>query len=354
MSMKINEIVKAGVKNYEDPEIITVGVNFEDPTRLPSGLFAFDLPTGGGVPMGRITLMYGKEDSMKTTVCLKLIAQAQKLFPKKSAVFVDVEGVFSKNWARTMGVDVDKLVMIQPSNAEQVVDLVEDILHTDDVSIIVIDSLAALITQHEIDKSAEDAIVARTASVINKFYRRTARALNVARKEKREIALVCVNQIRYKIGGMGNPEVLPGGPSMLYGASLSVRFYGKAVMDSSVSTVLPAYKEINLIIKKHKVPILAKEGVLQVALLPIPAYGLAVGEAYDWNTLLSYLKSMDLMVKAPKKKEGWQFTHPGTGEISLYKKQEDLKDKIYADPAYGQEVKSALIAAMMKTDEVIE
>ena len=351
---KIKEIISAGVKAYEDPQLITLGVNFNDPVRLPSGLFAFDLPTGGGVPLGRITLMYGKEDSMKTSVCLMLIAQAQRLFPKKAAVFVDVEGVFSKNWARTLGVDVDKLVMIQPSNAEQVVDLVEDILHTDDVSIIVVDSLAALITQHEIDKSAEDAIVARTASVINKFYRRTARALGIARKEKREIALVCVNQIRYKIGGMGNPEVLPGGPAMLYGASLSVRFYGKDVMDSSVSTTLPAFKEINLIIKKHKVPILAKTGVMQVALLNIPAYGLVVGEAYDWLTLLSYLKSMELFVKADNKKDGWKFTHPGTGEITMYKLQDDLKANIYDDPVFGQEVKSALIAAMMKTDEVIE
>lgn len=351
---KIKEVISEGVKTYEDPELITVGVNFNDPTRLPSGLFAFDLPTGGGVPLGRITLMYGKEDSMKTSVCLKLIAQAQKLFPKKAAVFVDVEGVFSKNWARILGVDVDKLVMVQPSNAEQVVDLVEDILHTDDVSIIVVDSLAALITQHEIDKSAEDVIVAKTASVINKFYRRTARALGVARKEKREIALVCINQIRYKIGGMGNPEVLPGGPSMLYGASLSVRFYGKDVMDSGVSTTLPAYKEINLIIKKHKVPILAKSGVMQVALQSIPEYGLDVGQAYDWNTLLSYLKSMELLVKAANKKDGWQFTHPGTGEVTMYKKQEDLKDKIFADPMFGQEVKSALIDAMMQTDEVIE
>ena len=79
-----------------------------------------------------------------------------------------------------------------------------------------------------------------------------------------------------------------------------------------------------------------------------------VGDAYDWNTLLSYLKSMDLMVKAEDKKDGWQFTHPGTGEITLYKKQDDLKDKIYDDPTFGQEVKSALIAAMMLTDEVIE
>jgi len=61
-----------------------------------------------------------------------------------------------------------------------------------------------------------------------------------------------------------------------------------------------------------------------------------------------------LLVKAPKKKDGWQFTHPGTGEITLYKKQEDLKDQIFDDPVFGQEVKSALIAAMMQTDEVIE
>jgi len=211
-----------------------------------------------------------------------------------------------------------------------------------------------MITQHEIDKSAEDAIVARTASVINKFYRRTARALGVARKEKREIALVCINQIRYKIGGMGNPEVLPGGPSMLFGASLSVRFYGKDVMDSSVSTTLPAYKEINLIIKKHKVPILAKTGIMTVALAPIPAYGLSVGEAYDWNTLLSYLKSMELFVKAENKKDGWKFINPSTGLINYYKKQDGLKKEIYSDPEFGQEVKSALIAAMMLTDEVIE
>ena len=83
----INEVVAAGVKTYKDPEIITVGVNFEDPQRLPSGLFAFDLPTGGGVPLGRITLMFGKEDSMKTSVCLLLIAMGQRLYPKKMQLF---------------------------------------------------------------------------------------------------------------------------------------------------------------------------------------------------------------------------------------------------------------------------
>ena len=338
-------------KEYKDKTLATMGVSFEDPTRLPSGLFAFDLASGGGIPMGRVSVIYGTEDSMKTTLCLLLIAQAQRLFPKQAAVFVDVEGVFSKNWARTLGVDVEKLVYVNPSNAEMMVDIVEGILYTDDVSIIVVDSLAALITQHELDKSAEDAIVGRTGLVINKFYRRVSRALGVARRDGREIALVCINQIRYKMQAMGNPETMPGGPAFKYASSMTIRLYGKDVMDSAVSTTLPAYKEISVIIQKHKVPILAKKAIMTVALHPIENYGLAVGEAYDWNTLKSYLKSMELFTNVEKK---WLLTHPDTGEIETFNKQEELKKKVYSDPEYGQQLKSALIAAMMQSDEVIE
>ena len=89
---------------------------------------------------------------------------------------------------------------------------------------------------------------------------------------------------------------------------------------------------------------------MDVAVLPIPEYGLSVGQAYDWKTLRSYLKSMDFLRKAGK---GWELVHPLTGEVTPFKKQDDLKDVIFSDPEYGQELKSALIAAMMDTDEVI-
>lgn len=349
----LKELVTEFGKTFKDDSIVKVGVEFEDPERIPTGLFAFDLATGGGFPEGRISLVYGTEDSMKTSLCLKAIASAQRKYKDRTPVFVDVEGVFSKSWAKALGVDLDRLVYIHPDNAEQLVDIIEGVLYTDDVSVVVIDSLAALVTQQELEKSAEEAIVGRTGLVINKLYRKVSRALGKCQREGRNPTLICINQIRYKIGVMhGNPETMPGGPAFLFASSMTIRFYGKDIMESAVSKTLPAYKEVNMIIKKHKVPILAKKGVVQIALQPIPEYGLDIGQAYDWNTLLAYLKSMELLVKSDKK--GWDFTHPGTGEVTTYKKQDDLKEQIYADPAFGQEIKSALISAMMQTDEVIE
>jgi protein RecA len=347
----VSDVAKHAAKQYKEDTIMTVGVQVNDPTRLPTGIFSLDLATGGGIPLQRISLLYGKEDSMKTSIALKLIASAQRMFPKKAAVLVDVEQVFSESWAKTLGVDLESLVLIRPANAEQVVDMVEGVLNAEDCSIVVIDSLAAFVTQHELEKSAEDAIVGRTGIVVNKLYRKVTQALGNCRRDGREPTLVVINQIRFKIGGMGNPEVLPGGPSFAFGSSLTIRFYGKDIMETAVSKTLPAYKEVSLIVKKHKIPILAKNAVMQIALQPIPEYGLKIGEAYDWNTLRAYLKSMELLTSVDKK---WQLVHPGTGEIEVFKKQDDLKDKVYADPNYGQALKSALIAAMMNSTEIME
>ncbi len=347
----VKDVATQAAKEYKEDTIMTIGVQPNDPTRLPTGIFAFDLATGGGIPLQRISVLYGKEDSMKTSIALKLIASAQRLFPKKSAVFVDVEGVFNGSWAETLGVDLKKLVLIRPDNAEQVVDMVEGVLHADDCSVVVIDSLAAMVTQHELGKSAEDAIVGRTGLVVNKLYRKVTQALGKCRRDGREPTLVVINQIRYKIGGMGNPEVLPGGPSFAFGSSMTIRFYGKNVMETAVSSTLPAYKEVSMVVKKHKVPILANKAIMDIALQHIPEYGLSIGEAYDWKTLRSYLKSMELLINVDKE---WQLTHPDTGEIETFKKQDDLKKKVFKDPEYGLRLKSALIEAMMNSHEVIE
>jgi len=338
-------------KDYKDPEIATLGLNIQDPARLPTGLFAFDVATGGGVPMGRISILYGLEDSMKTTLCLKLIASAQRLYPDKTPAFIDIEGVLGKKWAQTMGVDTDRLAYIKPDNAEQVVDMVEGLLYADDISVIVIDSMAALVTQYELDKSAEDTIVGKSGIIVNKLYRKVINALSKCHRQGRYPTLLLINQIRYKIAAMGNPEVLPGGPSFQFGSSLTVRCRGGDIMDSNVSSTLPAYKEISIIIKKYKVPILSKKSIVTVAVQPIAEYGLAVGQSYDWNTLLGYLKSMDLLTKV---KKDWRLIHPGTGEVIVFKKQDDLKKKVFSDVDFGQGLKSAVIEVMMNSDEVIE
>lgn len=351
--MKIKDVMGAAAKTYKNDQLMTVGVNPEDPGRIPTGIFSFDLASGGGIPLQRISLLWGKEDSMKSTIAMLLVASAQRMYPEKRAVWVDVEGVFSKAWAGTMGVNIDELIYIQPDNAEQVVDMVEGVLRTEDASLVVIDSLAAMVTQTELDKSAEDAIVGKSGLVVNKLYRKVTHALGAARREGRHPTLLVINQTRQKIGVLyGSDEALPGGKSFPYGSSMSWRVYGKPIMENAVSKTLPAYMEVTMSIKKHKVPILAKDAVAQVALQAIPEYGLAVGESYDWNTLLSYLKSLDLFVKDGKK--GWLLTNPDTGEQEHFKVQDDLKAKVYDGSNYGPDLKFALIETLMNSDEVIE
>ena len=351
--MKIKDVMGATAKTYKDDKLMTVGVNPEDPGRIPTGIFSIDLATGGGIPLQRISLLWGKEDSMKSTIAMLLVAQAQRQFPEKRAVWVDVEGVLSKNWAATMGVDIDNLIYIQPDNAEQVVDMVEGVLRTEDASLVVIDSLAALVTKTELEKSAEDAIVGKSGLVVNKLYRKVTHALGAARREGRHPTLLVINQTRQKIGVMyGSDEALPGGKSFPYGSSMSMRVYGKPIMEAAVSKTLPAYMEVSVSIKKHKVPILATTAVAQIALQPIPEYGLDTGESYDWNTLLSYLKSLGLFVKDGKK--GWVLTNPATGEVETFKVQDELKTKVYDGSDYGLDLKQGLIDTLMKSEEVIE
>ena len=350
--MKLADVQEASSKTWKNDKLMTVGVNPEDPGRIPTGIFPFDLAMGGGIPLQRISLLWGKEDSMKSTLAMLLVAQAQRMFPEKKAVWVDVESVMTKSWAQTLGVDVDNLVYIQPDNAEQVVDMVEGVLRTEDASLVVIDSLAAMVTQTELDKSAEDAIVGKTGIVVNKLYRKVTHALGDARREGREPTLLVITQVRQKIGVMyGSDEALPGGKSFPFGSSMSMRVYGRPVMETAVSKVLPAYMKVSMQLKKHKVPILANTAEADIALMPIPAYGLVEGQAYDWNTLVNYLKSLDLLTK-PKKM--WELTNPATGEVEEFKKQDELKALVYDGSDYGPALKAALIGALMQSDEVIE
>lgn len=332
--------------------IVTLGVEIEDPPRLPTGIFQLDLAIGGGFPEGRISLLYGMESSMKTTIALLLIASAQRKYPDRTAVFIDVEHLFTKGWAKQLGVDVEKLAYVSPESAEQVVDVAEAMLMAEDVSIVVIDSLAAMVTQHELEKSAEDAIVGRTGLVINKLYRKCSNALGLAKMHGFTPTLVVLNQIRYKIGVMhGNPETMPGGPAFLFASSLTLRLHGKDVMDKSISKTLAAFKEVSATVKKFKIPIVQKSCVFQLAVLPHPGLNLQVGETFAANTIMAYLKMLNLFDNLGK--SGWELIHPGTGEVEKFKLQDDFKEKLITDKAWAIGLKNALIPRVMETGELI-
>jgi recombination protein RecA len=327
-------------------QVAFIGRSMDAISRMPTGVFQFDLATGGGVPEGRISLFYGPESSAKTTMALKVIAQCQRRYPDKQAVFIDAEGHFDAIWAKKQGVDVENLGYIMPTSAEHIVDLCEGLIQAEDISCLVVDSLAAMITQRELDSDAEKQQVGSAGLAVNKLYRKTGHALNQAALAGRKPTIILINQIRFKVGVMyGDPETMPGGPSFKFASSLTCRFYGKDIIDKDVHTSLPAFKEIKCIIKKQKVGIIAANCEFQMAILPNPSKNLKVGQTYEWNTVLHYLKALGWISKPDKT---WDLVWPDTGEIKSYKTQNLLYDEMKSDPQMSMRLKGLIFDELVK------
>ncbi len=336
---KVKEIVKALKKEHGD-QLISDGGKPGNPPRLLTGVFPLDLASGGGLPRGKTTVLYGAESSGKTNVALKAIANAQREEPDKTAVFVDAEGGYDPDWASMMGVDNDKLVHCMPDYAEQAVDLIEAFLYAEDVSIVVLDSIAALVTANEIDSSASKMVVGGSGLVVGRLYRKSTLALNKARKDGRFPIFLAINQIRFKIGAThSDPEVMPGGQAFKYSSSLTIRLYGKDEVDKAIHAEVPCWKVCSGIVKKHKVPIAARNFEFRMAKVPIPSKKLKMGGMYDWATILSYMKNFELLVKG---KTGWEFQ----GEV--YKTQDDIRQRMLDDYDFDTTVRSGLIDLAME------
>ncbi|MFA6366800.1 MAG: recombinase RecA, partial [Candidatus Hydrogenedentales bacterium] len=182
---------------------------------IPSGSILLDEALGiGGYPRGRIVEIYGPESSGKTTLALHAIAEAQKR--GGIAAFIDAEHALDPVYARNLGVDIDELWVSQPDNGEQALDIAESLIRSGAVDIIVIDSVAALTPQAEIEGEMGDAHMGLQARLMSQALRKLAGSLS-----KSKTILIFINQIRMKIGIMfGNPETTTGGNALKFYASV--------------------------------------------------------------------------------------------------------------------------------------
>ncbi len=182
---------------------------------IPTGILPLDLALGaGGIPKGRIVEVYGPESSGKTTLCLSLISQAQRL--GGTAAFVDAEHAVDPGWAKTLGVDVSNLLISQPDTGEQALEIVETLVRSSAVDIIVVDSVAALVPRAEIEGDMGDAQVGLQARLMSQALRKLTSAVS-----RSKTIIVFTNQLRQKIGVMfGNPETTTGGLALKFYASL--------------------------------------------------------------------------------------------------------------------------------------
>ena len=184
---------------------------------IPSGSICLDVALGiGGYPKGRIIEIYGPESSGKTTLALTAIAECQK--KGGQAAFVDAEHAIDPVYASKLGVNIDELILSQPDNGEQALEIVDMLAGSEAVDIIVVDSVAALVPQAELEGGMADSNVGAHARLMSKAMRKIAGVLN-----KSNCTVIFINQLREKVGVMyGNPEVTTGGRALKFYASIRI------------------------------------------------------------------------------------------------------------------------------------
>ena len=212
----INEAIKVIEKEYGKGAIMDI--SSENPIKVEavsSGSLAIDSALGiGGYPKGRIVEVYGPESSGKTTIALHAIAEVQKA--GGTAAFVDAEHALDPAYAKRLGVDIENLLVSQPDSGEQALEIVETLVRSNAVDLIVVDSVAALTPQAEIDGDMGDSHMGLQARLMSQALRKLTGIIN-----KSKATVIFINQIRMKIGVMfGNPETTTGGNALKFYASV--------------------------------------------------------------------------------------------------------------------------------------
>ncbi|MBR4450464.1 MAG: recombinase RecA [Clostridia bacterium] len=205
-------------KAYGKGSIMRLGQNARlNVEAIPTGSFSLDVATGiGGLPRGRIVEVYGPESSGKTTLALTAIAQAQRAGGE--AAFIDAEHALDPVYAKNLGVDVDSLLVSQPDDGEQALEIAETLARSGAIDIIVVDSVAALVPRSEIEGEMGDSHVGQHARLMSQAMRKLAGAIS-----KSNTLILFINQLREKVGVIyGNPEVTTGGRALKFYASMRI------------------------------------------------------------------------------------------------------------------------------------
>ena len=217
--LKIIDDAIAGIeKTYGKGAIMKLGdVVISDIEAIPTGALSLDIALGiGGIPRGRIIEVYGPESSGKTTLCLHIISEAQKM--GGLAAFIDAEHALDVNYAKRLGVDTANLLISQPDYGEQALEIADTLVRSNALDIIVIDSVAALVPRSEIEGEMGDATMAVQARLMSQALRKLTGAIS-----KSKTSVVFINQLRSKIGVMfGNPETTTGGNALKFYASVRI------------------------------------------------------------------------------------------------------------------------------------
>jgi len=237
-------------KDYGEGAILRMGADQKVEVQvIPTGNLLIDQALGvGGFARGRVVEIYGPESSGKTTLTLTIIAQAQKA--GGLAAFIDVEHALDPNYARRLGVKMDELLVSQPSSGEEALRICETLIRSNALDVVVIDSVAALVTRQELEGEIGDATVGAQARLMSAALRKLTAIISKART-----CCVFTNQIREKVGVMfGNPETTPGGKALKFYASVRCDIRRIGAIKSSDGTVTGNRTRVKIVKNKLAPP----------------------------------------------------------------------------------------------------
>ena len=242
----LSEALKQIEKQYGKGSIMKLGEHANvDVDAISTGSLAIDNALGcGGLPRGRIIEIYGPESSGKTTLALQCIAECQKNGGK--AAFIDAEHAIDPRYAKALGVDVDELILSQPDSGEQALEITEVLIKSGAIDLIVVDSVAALVPQAELDGEMGDSNIGLHARLMSKAMRKLAGAMNA-----NNCTTIFINQLREKVGIMfGNPEVTTGGRALKFYSSIRLEVRKSEAIKDGTEII---GNKVNVKVAKNKV-----------------------------------------------------------------------------------------------------
>ncbi|MBO5751472.1 MAG: recombinase RecA [Kiritimatiellae bacterium] len=250
IAIALEEVMKTIRKEFGEMSILRLGDAADTPVEaIPTGALSLDIALGvGGLPRGRIVECYGHESSGKTTLALHVVANAQKA--GGVAAFIDAEHALDPAYAAKIGVDLDSLVVSQPNSGEEALTICEQLAKSGAVQVIVVDSVAALVPQAEIDGDIGDAHVGLQARLMSQAMRKLTSTLSQS-----NTLCIFTNQVREKIGVMfGNPETTPGGKALKFYATCRLQVQRIGAIKNAAGQVVGNRTRVKVVKNKVAAP----------------------------------------------------------------------------------------------------
>lgn len=262
---------------------------------ISTGCFLLDFALLGGVADGYTTMLYGMESSGKTTLSKKIVAGFQRKYPDQTAVWIDPEGLFDRDWAIQMGVDIDRLYYSSPENGNEAVDILAAVMGAKEVGLVILDSIPACVPKAVVNKSAEDDTMAELARLMGKMCSKILTCHAQERRRNHRVTVVLLNQIRYKLGFITS-QTLPGGRQINHIPTTKVKLanvekMGKDKFDNEVVDVNNHTFEI----KKAKHGASIRSGEFRMVINPDNEWGLTQGDFEEAGTIATYAKRMGII-----------------------------------------------------------